>query len=182
MQASVKPALGRPPVKVDFAAIEQYFHLPQPEAAKALGISLTSLKLVCRKRGLNKWPYRRVGAGRAYGLDRPESDESAHSSNASLNVTCHPQALDAPATRPPQAVATAQSMSLAELAAHGVHGPAISYPLCLYCRGVLPNGGSQRAQCTCQRSLHAQAQSGLRGVDDSHREFYSLLFATNISE
>ena len=173
MQASDKPARGRPPLKVDFAAIEQYFHLPQPEAAKALGISLTSLKHVCRKHGLNKWPYRR--AGRAYRLDCPELDESAHSSNTSLNVTCHPQALDAVATRPPQAA------SFAELAAHGVHGPAISYPLCMYCRGILPNGGSQRAQCICQHRLQAQAQSGLRGVDDSYREFHSLLFATNIS-
>ena len=56
-----KPARGRPPLKVDFTSIERFLHLPQPEAAKALGISLTSLKLVCRKKGLTKWPYRRAG-------------------------------------------------------------------------------------------------------------------------
>lgn len=35
------------------------FHLPQPDAAKALGISLTTLKQVCRRHGMFRWPYRR---------------------------------------------------------------------------------------------------------------------------
>ena len=66
-----KPARGRPPLKVDFTSIERFLHLPQPEAAKALGISLTSLKLVCRKQGLTKWPYRR--AGRNGGASRADA-------------------------------------------------------------------------------------------------------------
>jgi len=55
------PQRGRKPVSLELATVEAKFDLPQPEAAMELGISLTSLKLVCRKLGLKKWPYRRPG-------------------------------------------------------------------------------------------------------------------------
>ena len=35
------------------------FGRPQPEAAQILGISLTTLKQVCRRLGVTRWPYRR---------------------------------------------------------------------------------------------------------------------------
>ena len=38
-------------------AIKALFGLPQKDAAKALGISLTALKQVCRKLGVDRWPY-----------------------------------------------------------------------------------------------------------------------------
>ena len=50
---------GRPPAVVDVEKMRQMFGKPQPEAAKALGVSLTTLKQVCRKLGLQRWPYRR---------------------------------------------------------------------------------------------------------------------------
>jgi hypothetical protein len=55
------PRKGRPPVKVDETAIRALFVLPQPLAAKALRISLTALKQVCRKLNIPRWPYQRGG-------------------------------------------------------------------------------------------------------------------------
>jgi hypothetical protein len=48
---------GRPPLKVGIESIQPLFGLPQKDAAKALGISLTALKQVCRKLGVVRWPY-----------------------------------------------------------------------------------------------------------------------------
>ena len=65
-----------PSVSLELATVAQKFGMPQPDAAKQLGISLTSLKLVCRKLGLQKWPYRRPGksAGSTSALSRKEKD------------------------------------------------------------------------------------------------------------
>ena len=52
-------ARGRPPAKVDVEMMKGMFGMPQPEAAKALGVSITTLKQVCRRLGLQRWPYRR---------------------------------------------------------------------------------------------------------------------------
>ena len=38
------------------------FGVPQPLAAKELGISLTALKQICRKLGIVRWPYQRIGS------------------------------------------------------------------------------------------------------------------------
>lgn len=35
-----------------------HFHLPSEDAAKAMGLGLTSLKRLCRKYGVPRWPYR----------------------------------------------------------------------------------------------------------------------------
>jgi hypothetical protein len=43
---TVFPEKGRLPVKVDRKTIEAMFGMPQPQAARSLGISLTSLKQV----------------------------------------------------------------------------------------------------------------------------------------
>lgn len=40
--------------------ISQFFHLPIVEASKALKIGTTSLKKICRKHGLARWPHRKV--------------------------------------------------------------------------------------------------------------------------
>ena len=80
---------GRPPIKLDWAAVKPFLGIPQPEAAKALGISLTSLKLVCRKQGLTKWPYRRVhqAAGRSTAADAGSSDKEAADAAARAHTT-----------------------------------------------------------------------------------------------
>jgi len=58
---------GRPPVKVDEGAMRLLFGVPQPLAAKELGISLTALKQICRKLGVVRWPYQRGGHASAHG-------------------------------------------------------------------------------------------------------------------
>jgi len=50
---------SRPPSKVNIEDLQMLFEKPQPEAAKTLGISLTTLKQVCRRLGVSRWPYRR---------------------------------------------------------------------------------------------------------------------------
>jgi len=50
---------GRQPVELTRSAISAMFGMPQPHAARDLGISLTALKQVCRKLGIVRWPYMR---------------------------------------------------------------------------------------------------------------------------
>jgi hypothetical protein len=52
-------AKGRQPVELTRSVISAMFGMPQPYAARDLGISLTALKQVCRKLGIVRWPYMR---------------------------------------------------------------------------------------------------------------------------
>ena len=47
---------GRLPRKVEREELEELFHLPQANAARKLQMSITSLKLLCRKVGIGRWP------------------------------------------------------------------------------------------------------------------------------
>jgi len=78
------PQRGRKPVSLELATVEAKFELPQPEAAKELGISLTSLKLVCRKLGLKKWPYRRPGKSPS-----APKKETKDETGTALNIASH---------------------------------------------------------------------------------------------
>ena len=49
------PAKGR----VTKAALQTLFHLPVPDAASRVGMATTSFKKLCRRMGIEKWPYRR---------------------------------------------------------------------------------------------------------------------------
>eukprot|EP00741_Cyanophora_paradoxa_P023734 tig00021616_g22925.t1 len=40
--------------------LAQYFHLPINEAAKRLSMCCTSLKKLCRKHGIKRWPHRKI--------------------------------------------------------------------------------------------------------------------------
>ena len=40
--------------------LENYYHLPQTDAAKLMGIGTTTLKKLCRSLGIKRWPYRTV--------------------------------------------------------------------------------------------------------------------------
>lgn len=108
---------GRPPIQIDVAAVQSMFDRPQPAAALCLGISLTSLKLVCRKLGLVRWPYRRRDnvkrraskeeaealAGEHNALARPASSDStdnAHSISYILSSTASLQSDVAKVVRP----------------------------------------------------------------------------------
>ena len=77
MRARTLAPRGRPPVKVDLEELQSKFDRPQPEAAQALGISLTCLKLVCRRLGLKRWPYRRVHNRRPSGDEQEDSVQAA---------------------------------------------------------------------------------------------------------
>ena len=106
------PQRGRQPVALDLAAVQAKFQLPQRDAARNLGISLTSLKQVCRKLGLRRWPYHRPkntrGIQAKKGHSQYESSLAAHtrkndsevqpstpdacgelSSNCSSGTLCH---------------------------------------------------------------------------------------------
>jgi len=50
---------GRSPMLLSYQAVASLFGRPQTDAALRLGISLTSLKQVCRKLGVLRWPYTR---------------------------------------------------------------------------------------------------------------------------
>jgi hypothetical protein len=82
------PEKGRAPLKVDMSAIQALFCRPQSDAAKEIGISLTALKQICRKLGIQRWPYQRLcKSGRKYAkpasaADTPPSARSPTSSVA----------------------------------------------------------------------------------------------------
>ena len=50
---------GRAPVHLNLETIAPFFGTRQQEAAQKLGISTTTLKQVCRKLGVSRWPYMR---------------------------------------------------------------------------------------------------------------------------
>ena len=53
------PGRGRRPTKIERRVVEGLFSVPQPDAARKLGISLTTLKQACRRLGIMRWPYQR---------------------------------------------------------------------------------------------------------------------------
>lgn len=57
-RAAAAAAAGPSPHVLQLDDLSPYFHLPQPEAARALGITATALKRLCRQQGLKRWPYR----------------------------------------------------------------------------------------------------------------------------
>ncbi|KAJ1468098.1 hypothetical protein T484DRAFT_1856484 [Baffinella frigidus] len=68
---------------VDRAVLDSMLHLPRAKAAQMLGLCTTTFKKVCRRAGLQGWPYRRplMGAnqeeaGASMSLSRGSSDPS----------------------------------------------------------------------------------------------------------
>ena len=57
--ASDERVRGRAPLLVSREMVEAKFEMRQKEAAVSFGISLTAFKHVCRKLGVDRWPYRR---------------------------------------------------------------------------------------------------------------------------
>jgi hypothetical protein len=53
------PCKRRAPVQIDMEALQGLYDMPQPDAARELGIALTTLKQACRKLGIKRWPYAR---------------------------------------------------------------------------------------------------------------------------
>lgn len=50
---------GRYTSDITLEEMQGYFHLPAYEAARRMGIGLTILKRLCRKFGVQRWPYQR---------------------------------------------------------------------------------------------------------------------------
>jgi hypothetical protein len=63
------PERGRSPMRLGNQAIVSLFGIPQADAACQLGISLTTLKLACRKLGISRWPYTR----RRHGINEADA-------------------------------------------------------------------------------------------------------------
>mmetsp|Transcript_18134 Transcript_18134/g.59563 ORF Transcript_18134/g.59563 Transcript_18134/m.59563 type:complete len:169 (-) Transcript_18134:22-528(-) len=62
--SSIESSLNmREELKISREDVEKFFDMPQPDAAVALGISLSTLKNVCRKIGVYRWPYQRQYGG-----------------------------------------------------------------------------------------------------------------------
>ena len=86
------PEKNRAPLKLHYGALATLFDRPQPEAARELGIALTTLKHVCRKIGIRRWPYSRKHRGIAREACYIDEDLFAKTtrgdSSASLNSLC----------------------------------------------------------------------------------------------
>jgi len=89
---------GRSPMLLSYQCIASLFGRPQSEAAERLGISLTSLKQVCRKLGVPRWPYarpckaasakRRMQAAVEAAQTRAEESDSSDASHSGAETTC----------------------------------------------------------------------------------------------
>ena len=49
----------RRPSEFTYACVERFFDRPLTEAAEAFGVSVTTMKQICRKFGVSRWPYKR---------------------------------------------------------------------------------------------------------------------------
>lgn len=52
--------LGNKRDRITPKALRKHFHEPLVHAAKALGVSVSHLKTICREHGIKRWPYRKV--------------------------------------------------------------------------------------------------------------------------
>ena len=77
-ESASTPARDRSPVHLNYSEMAALFHTPQREAARRLGISLTSLKKVSRKLGILRWPYTAAtDSGTKRTRVRPEDNASS---------------------------------------------------------------------------------------------------------
>jgi hypothetical protein len=64
--------------------VEGKFELKQKDAANEFGISLTAFKQVCRKLGVDRWPYRRPNRALAAGTVKLLSSPSTYTNLSKL--------------------------------------------------------------------------------------------------
>jgi RWP-RK domain len=48
------------PDHITLELLQSYYNVPLAELAKELGLSLTLLKKICRKFGIQRWPHRQI--------------------------------------------------------------------------------------------------------------------------
>ena len=83
------PSKHRAPVKLDYQTLEGLFDMPQPDAARELGIALTTLKHACRRLGVPRWPYSR----KRVACSAQAADEHARA-DCSQSCSASPRARD----------------------------------------------------------------------------------------
>ena len=72
-EASGKAASRSRAVVVDRSVLDSMIHLPRNQAAEMLGLCSTTFKKVCRRAGLQTWPYKRPLLGFTQEEDVPMS-------------------------------------------------------------------------------------------------------------
>ena len=85
------PSKHRAPVKLDYQTLEGLFDMPQTDAARELGLALTTLKHACRRLGVRRWPYSRK---RVACSAQAAADEHARA-DCSQSCSASPRARDA---------------------------------------------------------------------------------------
>jgi hypothetical protein len=76
------------PLEFTYKKLSLYFMLPLPIAARALDISHTSLKKLCRELGIVRWPYVRGGLHRfGHRLGAVQEEGNAHETLATSSMT-----------------------------------------------------------------------------------------------
>jgi hypothetical protein len=76
------------PLEFTYKKLSLYFMLPLPIAARALDISHTSLKKLCRELGIVRWPYVRGGLHRfGHRLAAVQEEGNAHETLATSSMT-----------------------------------------------------------------------------------------------
>jgi hypothetical protein len=101
--ASGKAAPRSRAVVVDRSVLDSMLHLPRDKAAKILGLCSTTFKKVCRRAGLQGWPYRRPLLGFTPEDDVPMSfskDISSQHSHIQQPHALLARAPSAPVRRP----------------------------------------------------------------------------------
>jgi len=77
------PIKGRPPTTVDLVSLQPLFNMSEQEAARKLGISLTSLRLTCQRLGVRQW----LISNRVSSLKKSRSSEiTLHGSNMTVQT------------------------------------------------------------------------------------------------
>ena len=79
-EGTLQGRFGRRACVLDAAAIAEYFKCHQSEAARKLGISVTTLKQACRKLGIARWPGPKRQSGRAQ-ANREVQQPRTHNTN-----------------------------------------------------------------------------------------------------
>eukprot|EP00960_Hanusia_phi_P013584 397898-Hanusia_phi.AAC.2 len=74
---TVIPKRFRKPVVINASRIRELFHLTQIKAAKEIGVSLTTLKTVCRRLGIMEWGRAKGKRKSSKGKARAEKTVSA---------------------------------------------------------------------------------------------------------
>jgi len=81
------------PLAFTYDTISKYFGMRLPQAARALGICGTSLKQICRKLGIERWPYPRGGLEEEGEPEQESGSNDTHLPHLHHHITHTPSTL-----------------------------------------------------------------------------------------